>query len=561
MSLSEIPILFYLLCEYHCEVLKHKVECEDNISSAKDRLLNAAKTGDVALIRSLLDGEVVGIKTTKDGSTLTPLCISAQRGHLAAVLYLLRKEDDTELAEVSQQALQVAKNDEIRRTILEEPNRRTNERAEEAAKVSASSVPASIPAVFVDKKKCPRCQSGGLCRTCPSSAAKIKFKTITKTKRKIVALNPSILLNEATTIKPSDSVTDAKMSGVEEEEEEDEEGEEDEAGEDDEEEENVDQEGNDPHAWQTITTKPKNDRSIMTENQPRIRATGKLVPTALSSKGSSSATSRSASVGKSRTSGSEGSKKDAIDAGKTKEMVDDDYDDDAEEEKLECRACGYLNPVPFLHPICGVCESPLDVDQPSSPSPGRKVEAREEVPAHSLSSDRAAAAAGRSSGKGKALFRSTHTPHPNGWSEWAFPPTDQKASATPAAPPKTWKTLPSPAPQSNPSAPSQTSQSNSLDLPKTWKSLVEPQKEPAVQGERAFPPLAPSQTIDGHHPLPVEYFEMCDKLNDLTAQSNHAPPSPSSPYPPLYHIISFYNTTFSTCYYCPQLNHSRREGC
>ena len=505
---------------YHCEVLKHKVEC------------------DVALIRSLLDGDVVGIKTTKDGSTLTPLCISAQRGHLAAVLYLLRKEDDMDLVEVSQQALQVAKNDEIRRAILEEPNRRANERAEEAAKVSSSSVPASIPAVVVDKKKCPRCQSGGLCRTCPSSAAKIKFKTITKTKRKIVALNPSILLNEATTIKPSDNVTDAKMSGVEEEEEEDEEGEEDEAGEDDEEEENVDQEGNDPHAWQTITTKPKNDRSIMTENQPRIRATGKLVPTALSSKGSSSATSRSASaaaVGKSRTSGSEGSKKDAIDAGKTKEMVDDDYDDDAEEEKLECRACGYLNPVPFLHPICGVCEGPLDVDQPSSLSPGRKVEAREEVPAHSLSPDRAAAAAGRSSGKGKALFRSTHTPHPSGWSEWAFPPTDQKASATPAAPPKTWNTLPSPAPQfnqtalsqtpqSNPTAPSQTSQSNSSDLPKTWKSLVEPQKEPAVQGERAFPPLAPSQTVDGHHPLPVEYFEMCDKLNDLTAQVIMPPP-------------------------------------
>ena len=243
----------------HCEHLKHKIECEDNIASMKDRLLNAAKSGDVALIRSLLDGEVVGIKTTKDGSTLTPLCLSAQHGHLPAVLYLLKKETDADLADVSQKALQVAKNDEIRRAIVDEPKRRLDEEAKEASSSSSVQAPTAADtktkksaggtaATADNKKKCPRCQSGGLCRTCPSSATKIKFKTITKAKKKIVTLNPG---TDAIS-KPSGNIIDAKMSGKGESEQEEEEEEDEVAGEeehDEEEGEGGAEDDSDPNVW------------------------------------------------------------------------------------------------------------------------------------------------------------------------------------------------------------------------------------------------------------------------------------------------------------------------
>ena len=103
----------------------------------------------------------------------------------------------------------------------------------------------------------------------------------------------------------------------------------------------------------------------MTENQPRKRSTGKLASTALASKSSSSAAA--GRVGKPQKCAVEGPRKIVIDIGKIKTIAVDEYndDDDAEDEKLMCPACGFLNPVPFLHPICGVCEGPLlDTEQP-----------------------------------------------------------------------------------------------------------------------------------------------------------------------------------------------------
>ena len=520
---------------YHCDKMKHKVECEDNITSMKDRLLNAAKTGDVALIRSLLDCEVVGIKTTKDGSTLTPLCISAQHGHLAAVLYLLKEESDADLVDVSHQALPLAKNEEIRRAILEEPTRRLNEVVEIAAKKSVAATDTNLKksaggAAVVDKKKCPRCQSGGLCRTCPSSAAKIKFKTITKSKRKIAPLSAGATPIDAGT-RPSDNVTDTKMSGKEyleeEDEEYDDEGDEDE---DDDEEEDIPGEDGGANASQTVATVPKvKDPSIVTENQPRKRSTGKLVSTALvKSRSSAKGCLSAAAAGKPQKTGSEGPKKVVIDIGTTKETAGDVYDDDAaEDEKLVCPACGFLNPVPFLHPICGVCEGPLDSAQPPSRewkigvAPAMSVPDREAGSALSPSSEREAAAG--KGGKGKALFRSTSTPRPSGWSEWTCPPVeaDQKV----VTPPKTWNIMPSPPPQSNLTALTQSPQSTPTDVPKTWKSLVQPQREPAAQGQRAFPPLAPvgPGPLDLGHSLPPpplshEYLELCDRMHELRTQ-------------------------------------------